>query len=122
MAERISEDAEPLVAAHCDSASPGLQTKSLQIQRATRLGVARVQELESAVAPETINDLGIDPSTDPTGGLQHRDLMSLGGCQSGGVQARQARANDHYVHDFPVSSELSGVRTTQSPSLQAHAP
>ncbi|SJM72261.1 hypothetical protein FM101_14675 [Arthrobacter rhombi] len=48
--------------------------------------------------------------------------MSLADSQSGGSQSRQARANDHNVHDILVSSGLSGVRMTQLPSGWAHAP
>jgi hypothetical protein len=87
---------EPTAPAGRDDDADGQRSKAqrAQIEHPPGLGVGRVEELEAAVAPEAVDDVGTHPPAHGVGTLEQRHGDARGGQAPGARQPGEARADD----------------------------
>jgi hypothetical protein len=74
-----------------------LQVERVEVEQPLGLGIGRVEQLEAAVEPEAVDDVGPHPPTDCLGGLED-DGLDAGLLQpDGGGQAGEPGAHDDDV-------------------------
>jgi hypothetical protein len=77
--------------------SEGLHPQGVEVQLSAYLGVVGVENLETAVETESVDDIGGDSTPDPVGHLQDGDIEPSPGEHPRSDQAGQPGAHDDDV-------------------------
>ncbi len=77
----------------------GPQVQAGVVQDAGPLGVGRVVQLEAAIEPVAVDEVGAHPSANGVGALQNRGVHTVAGEMTGGSQPTEPCSYDDDAHD-----------------------
>ena len=84
--------------AHGDGVVEAPQLQGVDVEGAADLGIGVVEDLEAVVEQEPLVGVGADPTPDPVGGLEDRDLEPGAGQLPGAPEPGQTRPHHDHVH------------------------
>lgn len=99
MPQRMPQLGHPVRRAHPHAHREAPERECVEIDAAPKCRVGRVEDLEPAVQPEAVDDVGALASADRIRGLEDDDVESVSGEQSRAAEPCEAGADhDHVMH------------------------
>ena len=95
----------------------GQRSQRVEVDGGAQRRVDGVEDLEAAVEPEPVDDVGRDAAAGPVGGVEHRDVEPAPREHGGGAQAGEPGADDHHVVSVMRGRRGERVAEAQVPEL-----